>query len=46
LFFFNTNKLKKLNVLTVTPHLNNNIVKWNITQNNIKSQNAEYKIAP
>jgi len=30
----------------VTSHLNNNIIKWNLTPDNIKSQVAEYKITP
>jgi len=30
----------------VTSHLNNNIIKWNLTPDNIKSQVVEYKDTP
>jgi len=30
-------------MVTVTSHLNNNIIKWNITQGKIKSNDGEYK---
>jgi len=30
----------------VTSHLNNNIIKWNLIPDNIKSQVAEYKVTP
>jgi len=30
----------------VTPHLNINLIKWNITQDNIKGQFAEYQVTP
>jgi len=33
-------------LIFVTPHLNNNIIKWNLTPDNIKSQVAEYKVTP
>ena len=30
--------------MILTSHLNNNIIKWNLTLDNIKSQVAEYKV--
>jgi len=35
-----------INFVDVTSHLNNNIIKWNITPDNIKSIVAEYKVTP
>ena len=35
-----------IKLILVTSHLNNNIIKWNLTPNNIKSQVAEYKVTP
>ena len=32
--------------INVTPHLNINIIKWNITHDNIKGQFAEYQVTP
>ena len=42
------NYFKRLskNWKNVTSHLNNNIIKWNLTPDHIKSQVAEYKVTP
>jgi len=37
---------KFLQVAAVTSHLNNNIIKGNLTPDNIKSHVAEYKVTP
>ena len=37
---------KFLQVVAVTSNLNNNIIKGNLTPDNIKSQVAEYKVTP
>jgi len=37
---------KFLQVAAITSHLNNNIIKGNLTLDNIKSQVAEYKVTP
>jgi len=33
-------------MISVTSHLNNNIIKWNLTPDNIKSQVVGYKLTP